>query len=58
VYALHTELENLLPTVMARLLKPGILMSGEVFTSLLDNLDNYLQDNIVRKQVDLSLNAQ
>ena len=46
-------------TVLARLLKPDILISAdEISTNLLKNLDNCLQDTIVGDQVGPALYAQ
>ena len=59
VHALYADLENLLLTVLSRILKLDILISAdEIFTCLLENLDNCLQNTIVNEQVELALDAQ
>ena len=51
--------KNLLLTVFVRFLKPATFISAdEISTSLLENLDNYLQDTNVGEQVELVLDAQ
>ena len=51
--------ENFLLTVLAKLLKPDIIMfAEEISTRLLENLDNYFQDTIVGEPTQFVLNGQ
>nr|CAG4635385.1 EOG090X044C [Artemia franciscana] len=59
VHVLHAELKKFLLTVLARLLKPDMLvLAEEMSTSLLENLDYDLQDTIVGEQLEFALDAQ
>ena len=59
VHVLHAGLKDLLLTVLARLLKPDILMSAyELPTIFLENLDSSLQNAIVGDPVGLMLDIQ